>query len=110
MHVKNKKPPERRLLYLSYPSATLEALRKRRVVQKSRRWPALYRASRPGVRLGELGLLLLFLVDSRFLAPTAVLFEFDLALNKLLVLGAPIVDVLAIFAGEFEETILGHMR
>ena len=55
-------------------------------------------------------LLLLFLVDSRFLAPTAVLFEFDLALNKLLVLGAPIVDVLAIFAGEFEETILGHMR
>ena len=42
------------------------------------------------------------------LAPLAVLFELDFALNKLFVFGAPIVDALALLAGEFYQTILGH--
>jgi hypothetical protein len=47
-------------------------------------------------------------VDSRLLAPLAVLLELNLTLNKLLVLGTPIVNALAVFAGEFDEAILGH--
>jgi len=44
------------------------------------------------------------------LAPLAVLFELDLALDELLVLAGPIVDASAFTAREFYELILGHER
>lgn len=41
-------------------------------------------------------------------APLAPLFELDLALHQLLVLGGPIVDALAFIAGELYQTVLRH--
>lgn len=43
-----------------------------------------------------------------FAAPTAVLFEFDFALDFLPIFAAPIVNALAAAAGEFDELILRH--
>ena len=45
-------------------------------------------------------------MDRLLLAPFAVLFELDLASNKLLVLATPIVNTLAILAREFDESFL----
>lgn len=47
-------------------------------------------------------------MDSLLLAPLAPLGELDLALDLLLVLAAPIVDALALAAGELDESILRH--
>jgi hypothetical protein len=41
-------------------------------------------------------------------APVAVFFELDFALDKLFVLVAPIVDALALVAGKFDKSVLGH--
>ena len=43
------------------------------------------------------------------LAPLAVLVEFDLASDELLVLAAPVVDALAGAAGQFDEFVLRHI-
>ncbi len=43
-------------------------------------------------------------------APFAVLFELDLAHDQFLVLAGPIVDTLALAAGELDKSILGHAR
>jgi hypothetical protein len=45
-------------------------------------------------------------MDSRLLAPLAELLELDLASYELAVLAAPIVNTLALAAGEFDELIL----
>lgn len=39
-------------------------------------------------------------------APLAILFELDFALNQFFVFGAPIIDALALLAGEFYQTVL----
>ena len=41
-------------------------------------------------------------------APFAVFFKFNLALHQLFILGGPIVDALALVAGELYESILRH--
>ena len=43
-----------------------------------------------------------------FLTPFAVLLEFDLARDELLILARPIVGAVALGAGEFEKLILRH--
>lgn len=43
------------------------------------------------------------------LAPPAILFKLDLALDKLAVLAAPVINALALAAGQFNELILGHI-
>ena len=40
--------------------------------------------------------------------PLAVLLQLDLALHELLVLARPVVDTLALLAGELDELFLGH--
>ena len=45
-------------------------------------------------------------MDRLLLAPLTVLFKLDLAGNKLFVLATPIVNTLAIFAREFDESFL----
>ena len=42
-------------------------------------------------------------------APIAILFEFNFALHKLLVLFRPIVGAFALGTVEFYETVLGHI-
>ena len=49
-----------------------------------------------------------FLMLRAFPAPVAILQEFDFALDFLLVFLAPVVLALALFAGEFDEAVLGH--
>ena len=51
-------------------------------------------------------LLLRLFVDSLLLTPFAPLLKLDLAGNKLLVLATPVVDALALGAGEFYKSIL----
>ena len=46
-------------------------------------------------------LLFRLFVHGRSLAPFAILFKLDLALDELLVLARPVVDALAFVAGEF---------
>lgn len=53
-------------------------------------------------------LFLCFLVHRLQTAPLAPLFELDLALHQFLVLGGPVVDALALAAGELNQAILGH--
>jgi hypothetical protein len=43
-------------------------------------------------------------------APVAVFFKLDFALDKFLVLVAPVVDALAFVAGKFYEAVLGHRK
>ena len=54
-------------------------------------------------------LLLRLFVDGLGAAPLAILFEFDLALHQLFVLGGPVVNALALGALQFYESVLGHM-
>ena len=45
-------------------------------------------------------------MDSALFAPFAELFQLDFALDKLLILARPIIDALAILAGQFDESVL----
>jgi hypothetical protein len=47
-------------------------------------------------------------VDRLCTAPLAILFELNLALHQLFILGGPIVDALALIAGELYQAILRH--
>ena len=49
------------------------------------------------------------ILDCLLTAPFAEFVEFDLAFDKLLILGTPIVDAFAFGAGQFDESVLGHM-
>lgn len=51
-------------------------------------------------------LLLSFLVNCMRAARVTIFFELNLALNKLLVLASPIIEALALLAGEFYKLIL----
>ncbi len=46
------------------------------------------------------------LVDGLLAAPLAPLFKLDLSLDELLVFGRPIVNTLAVLAGEADESVL----
>jgi hypothetical protein len=45
-------------------------------------------------------------VDGLLAAPLAPLLKLDFTLNELFVFGRPIVDTLAVLAGEADETVL----
>jgi hypothetical protein len=47
-------------------------------------------------------------VDGLLAAPLAPLFKLDLALDELLVFGRPIVNALAVGAGEADQAVLRH--
>ncbi len=51
-------------------------------------------------------LLLCFLVNRMSSTRVTIFFELDLALNKLLILASPIIEVLTLLAGEFYKLIL----
>ena len=47
-------------------------------------------------------------MDGLLAAPFAPLFKLDLALDELLVFGRPIVNTLAVLAGEADQAVLRH--
>ncbi len=62
---------------------------------------------KPGFKPGfSIFLFLNLLVDGLLAAPLAPLFKLDLALDELLVFGRPIVNTLAVLAGEADESVL----